>query len=43
MSERILDYDPTTGMRTWFSTSDNEDTWHLRYEQDTATVMDANK
>ena len=43
MSERVLDYDPTTGMRTWFSTSDDEDTWHIRYEQDTATVMDANK
>lgn len=43
MSEQLLDHDAFTGMRTWFSTSDNEDTWHVRYEQDTAPVLDANK
>lgn len=43
MTERLLDHDPAIGLKTWFSTSDNEDTWHVRYEQDTAPVLDANK
>jgi hypothetical protein len=41
--ERLLDYDPSNGLKTWFSTSDDEDTWHVRYEQDTSPILDTNK
>lgn len=44
MSERLLDYDPASGMRTWFSSSDeNQGTWHIRYEQDASPILDENK
>ena len=42
--ERLLDHNPDTGMKTWFSSSDeNEGTWNLRYEQDTSPILNRNK
>lgn len=42
--ERLLDYSPETGMKTWFSSSDEDGgTWNLRYEQDTSPILDRNK
>lgn len=44
MTERLLDFDPATGTRTWFSSSDEDGgTWNLRYEQDTSPILDRNK
>ena len=43
MSERLLDHDPAIGLKTWWSTPDDGETWNIRYEQDTAPVLDANK
>lgn len=42
--ERLLDFDPSTGMKTWFSSSDDDGgTWNLRYEQDASSLLDACK
>lgn len=44
MGERLLSHDPLTGMKTWFSSSDEEGgTWRIRYEQDCSPILDANK
>jgi len=43
LDERLLDYDPHSGMKTWFSSEDEGDTWHIRYEQDVAPSLDACK
>ncbi len=43
MSERLLDHDSSTGLRTWFSTDDDGDTWRVRYEQDVSSSLDACK
>jgi len=44
MTERLLDHDPLTGMKTWFSSDDeNGGTWRIRYEQDCTDLLDANK
>lgn len=43
MTERLLDYDPFTGVRQWFSSSEDGDTWHVRHEQDTQAFTDLNK
>lgn len=45
MSERLFDYDPATGLRTWFSSSDEDGgTWRFRYEQDDMSpLLDQNK
>lgn len=44
MSEKLLDYDPFTGVKTWFSSSEeNGGTWNLRYEQDASPILDQNK
>lgn len=44
LDESLLDYDPSTGMKTWFSSSDDDGgTWNLRYEQDVSPLLDANK
>lgn len=44
MTERLLDYDPLSGMKTWFSSSEDDGgTWRLRYEQDTSSLLDQNK
>ena len=41
--EKLQSYDPLTGMREWFSSDDEGDTWHVRYEQDVSPLLDANK
>lgn len=42
--ERLLDFNPTTGLKTWFSSSDEDGgTWNLRYEQDASPILDQNK
>lgn len=42
--ERLLDFDPHTGLKTWFSSSDEDGgTWNLRYEQDASPILDRNK
>lgn len=44
MTERLFDYDPATGTKTWFSSSeDNGGTWQFRYEQDASPILDHNK
>lgn len=44
MDERLFDYDPTSGMKTWFSSSDEDGgTWRFRYEQDVSPILDHNK
>lgn len=44
MSERLLDFNPDTGLKTWFSSSDEDGgTWNLRYEQDASPLLDQNK
>lgn len=42
MSERLLDFDPITGLKEWFST-DSDGQSFIRYEQDTSAVLDYNK
>lgn len=42
MSEQLFDYDPLTGMREWFST-DQDGNSFIRYEQDAAPILDYNK
>ena len=42
--ERLFDYDPTTGVKTWFSSDEeNGGQWHFRREQDVAPILDRNK
>lgn len=42
--ERLFDYDPATGLKTWFSSSDEDGgTWRFRHEQDVSPILDANK
>jgi len=43
MSERLFNYDPATGLRTWFSTDNDGDTWRFRHEQDVTPILDQNK
>ncbi len=43
LSERLFDYDPLSGTKTWFSTSDDGDTWNFRREQDVEAILDRNK
>lgn len=43
MGERLFDYDPQTGTKTWFSSSDEGRKWHFRYEQDATPIFDFNK
>ena len=42
-SERLLDYDPVSGMKEWFSYDESTDTTAIRYEQDITEVIDACK
>lgn len=39
MSERLLDYDPVTGLKEWFST-DADGNSFIRYEQDVQANLD---
>lgn len=43
MSERLFDYDPLTGVRTYFSATDDGDTWQFRREQDVSSIINHNK
>lgn len=44
MAERLFDYEPATGLKTYFDYSDDNDgTWIFRHEQDTSPILDANK
>ncbi len=43
MTERLLDYDPNTGLKTWHSYDETEDRTILRYEQDSSSILDQNK
>jgi len=39
-----FDYDPATGVRTWFSSDEeNGGQWHFKREQDVAPILDRNK
>ena len=43
-SERLLDYDPLSGAKQWFSYDDeNGGTMRIRYEEDITAVVEANK
>lgn len=42
-SERLLDFDPLTGLKTFFRHDEAEDTTIIRYEQDVEPVLEANK
>ena len=41
--ERLLDFDPFTGLKTFHSYDDTTETTTIRYEQDVEPVLDANK
>jgi hypothetical protein len=41
MAKRLLDYDPLTGMRTWFD-YDSNDVMYLTEEQDVNPILDSN-
>ena len=43
MSERLFDVCPLSGMKTFFSTEDDGDTWNFRREQDVSLALDCNK
>ena len=43
-NERIFDFDPETGLKTWFSANEEDGgTWQFRYEQDASPILDMNK
>lgn len=42
-NERLLDYDPVTGAKQWFSYDDDTDTMRIRYEEDVQDILEANK
>lgn len=43
MGERLLDFDPATGLKTWHSYDESDDRTILRYEQDCQPILDRNK
>lgn len=43
MSERLLDYDPHTGAKHWFSYDEDTDTMRIRTEEDVQDIIDFNK
>ena len=43
MGERLLDYDPLTGLKSFHSYDDITEQTTIRYEQDVEPVLDANK
>jgi hypothetical protein len=44
MAERLLDYDPFTGVRTYFSSDDKGKDWTFTYKYDPVTYeLDASK
>ena len=43
MTERLLDYDPNTGVSQWHSYDETEDRTVIRYHQDVQAILDQNK
>lgn len=43
VSERLLDYDPLSGAKQWFSYDEDTDTMRIRYEEDVSATLDYNK
>lgn len=43
MNERLFDYDPASGMTTWFSYDEENDRMLFRYEEDVQETLDYNK
>ncbi len=43
MSERLLDFDPETGLKTWHIYDPVTHETSLRYEQDVEPILNANK
>ena len=43
MAERLLDFDPLTGLKTFHSFDETTQTTAIRYSQDVEPVLDANK
>lgn len=43
MTERLLDVDPLSGLRTYHSYDEASDTTSLRYEEDVEPLLDRNK
>ena len=43
MAERLLDFDPLTGLKTFHDYDDLTETTIIRHEQDVEPVLDANK
>lgn len=43
MSRRLLDYDPASGLKEWFTYDEANDSFAITYEQDVTSVLDANK
>jgi hypothetical protein len=43
MTERLLDYDPNTGVSQWHSYDEAEERTIIRHHQDCQPIIDANK
>lgn len=43
MAERLLDFDPLSGLKTFHDFDETTETTIIRYEQDVEPVLDANK
>lgn len=43
MTERLLDFDPLTGLKTFHDFDETTETTIIRYEQDVEPILDANK
>lgn len=43
MTERLLDFDPMTGLKTFHDYDETTETTIIRYEQDVEPILDANK
>lgn len=43
MSKRLLDFDPVTGVKTFYQYDENEDRDIISYEQDVEPILDRNK
>lgn len=41
--ERLLDFDPDSGLKTWYGYDETSDTTTIRYEQDVEPILDLNK
>ena len=43
MTERLLDYDPNTGIKQWYRYDETEDRDIIRTEQDVAPIIERNR